>query len=69
LKVRDGLRTRWVTGTAHVMPDDDPRERQRWLAQRRRGAATNAAAVRRFGTDLTTVRVDLDVPPRTRSEI
>ena len=28
LMLRDGLRTRWHTGTAHLLPDDDPRERQ-----------------------------------------
>ena len=32
LKLREGFRTRWHTGTAHLLPDDDPRERQRWLA-------------------------------------
>jgi deazaflavin-dependent oxidoreductase (nitroreductase family) len=32
LKLRDGVRTRWHTGTAHLFTDDDPRERQRWLA-------------------------------------
>jgi deazaflavin-dependent oxidoreductase (nitroreductase family) len=60
VKVRDGLRTRWVEGTARTLPDDDPRERQLWLAERRRGAALNARAVRMFGTELLTVRVDLD---------
>lgn len=30
LKLRDGLLARWHTGTAHVLSDDDPRERQRW---------------------------------------
>ena len=44
----------WRSGTAHVLPDDDPLERQKTLPQR------NAANVRRFGTDLLTVRVDLD---------
>ena len=33
LKLRDGLRVRWYTGTAYVLTDDDPRERQRWLAK------------------------------------
>src|SRR6266567_417398 len=32
LKLREGLRFRWHSGTAHVLPDDNPRERQRWLA-------------------------------------
>jgi hypothetical protein len=51
---------RWHTGTAQVLPDDDARERQRWLAGRRPSTAANAAAVRVFGTDLLTVRIDLD---------
>ncbi len=29
LKLRDGLRARWYTGTANLLSDDDPRERQR----------------------------------------
>jgi deazaflavin-dependent oxidoreductase (nitroreductase family) len=60
LKLRDGLRARWHTGTAHLLPDDDPRERQNWLAGQVRGSASNAAAVRLFGTQLLTVRIDLD---------
>jgi len=51
---------RWHTGTAHLLSDDDPRERQRWLAGQVRGSAKNAAAVRLFGTQLLTVRIDLD---------
>lgn len=60
IKVRDGLRGRWYTGTANILVDDDPRERQRWLSQHVRGASKNAAAVRLFGTELLTVRIDLD---------
>jgi len=60
LKLRDGLRSRWHSGTAHVLEQDDPRERQRWLAQRLPGSASNAAAVRFFGTQLLTIRIDLD---------
>jgi deazaflavin-dependent oxidoreductase (nitroreductase family) len=60
LKLRDGLRARWCTGTAHVLSDDDPRERQRWLANQLPSSASNAAAVRFFGTELLTVRIDLD---------
>jgi len=60
LKLRDGLRARWHTGTAHLLSDDDPRERQRWLADRVPGSAKNAAAVRLFGTQLLTIRIDLD---------
>lgn len=60
VKVREGLRMRWHTGTAHILKDDDPRERQRWLGKEKPGSASNAAAVRLFGTDLLTVRIDLD---------
>jgi deazaflavin-dependent oxidoreductase (nitroreductase family) len=60
LKVREGLRARWYSGTAHVLADDDPRERQRWLAQQVPGSGSNAAVVRLMGTELMTVRIDLD---------
>jgi deazaflavin-dependent oxidoreductase (nitroreductase family) len=52
--VRMKIGRRWRTGTAHVVPDDDPRARQRAMP------ALNAAAVRLMGTDLLAVRVDLD---------
>jgi hypothetical protein len=38
-----------------VLPDDDPRERQRRI-----GRGLNAALVRAMGTDLLTVRIDLE---------
>src|SRR5467141_4320278 len=60
LKLRDGLRARWYTGTAHLLSDDDPCERQRWLAYQLPSNASTAAAVRLFGTQLLTVRIDLD---------
>jgi deazaflavin-dependent oxidoreductase (nitroreductase family) len=60
LKLREGLGARWHTGTAHVLSDDDPRERQRWIAGQVPGSSRNAAAVRLFGTELLTVRIDLD---------
>jgi deazaflavin-dependent oxidoreductase (nitroreductase family) len=58
-RVRIRIRGRWRTGTAQVLPDDDPRERQRLLSHRL-SARINAASVRGFGTDLMTVRIDLD---------
>jgi hypothetical protein len=42
------------------MPDDDPRARQRTLGKGRPAVRFNAAAVRTFGTDLMTVRIDLE---------
>lgn len=32
LKVPKGFKNNWYTGTAHLLLDDDPRERRRWLA-------------------------------------
>jgi deazaflavin-dependent oxidoreductase (nitroreductase family) len=54
-RVRVKLGRRWRSGTAHPMPEDDPRERQRKMRR-----PLNAAAVRLVGTDLLTVRIDLD---------
>ncbi|MEU2899186.1 nitroreductase/quinone reductase family protein [Streptomyces sp. NPDC001273] len=53
-RVRVRLRGRWHTGTAHLLPDDDPAARLRLLPR------LNSAAVRAFGAELLTVRVDLD---------
>ena len=60
LKLRHGLRSRWHAGAAHLLPDDDPAERQRWLVKHLPRAAGNARAVRLLGTRLLTVRIDLD---------
>src|SRR5499433_1141303 len=60
LKLREGLRYHWHTGTAHLLSDDDPRERQRWLASQLPSSAGNARAVRLFGTQLLSIRIDLD---------
>jgi deazaflavin-dependent oxidoreductase (nitroreductase family) len=60
LKLRDGLRYHWQTGTAHLLSDDDPRDRQRWLANQLPSSVGNARAVRLFGTQLLTIRIDLD---------
>jgi deazaflavin-dependent oxidoreductase (nitroreductase family) len=45
----------WRSGTAEVLPDDDPYARQKAI-----GHPVNAAMVRAMGTELLTVRVDLD---------
>src|SRR5438128_5962547 len=60
LKLREGVRVRWHNGTAHVLYDDDARERQRWLAGQLPSSAANARVVRLLGTRLLTVRIDLD---------
>src|SRR6266699_6988030 len=58
LKLRHGILACWHSGTANVLPHDDPRERQRWLAQKLPASRTNAAIVRLLGTELLTVRID-----------
>jgi deazaflavin-dependent oxidoreductase (nitroreductase family) len=60
IKFHHGLLTKWRTGTASIMPDDDPRERQRWMAEQRPSSSANAAVVRLMGTNLLTIRIDLD---------
>ena len=54
-RVRVRVGRRWRTGTAHVLVDDDWRDRQRRLPNK-----LNSAVVRAMGTDHVTVRVDLD---------
>ncbi|CAL9475291.1 nitroreductase/quinone reductase family protein [Streptomyces sp. enrichment culture] len=53
-RVRVRVRGRWHTGTAVLLPDDDPVARLRTLPR------LNSAAVRALGAGLLTVRVDLD---------
>ena len=55
-RVRIRRRGRWRTGTAAILGSDDARGRQRAL----RLNALNALMVRSVGTDLLTIRIDLD---------
>jgi deazaflavin-dependent oxidoreductase (nitroreductase family) len=52
-RVRVKAGGRWRSGTAHLLPEEDPRERQRRMNR------LNAAAVRLVGTDLLVIRIDL----------
>ncbi|MEV0206967.1 nitroreductase/quinone reductase family protein [Streptomyces sp. NPDC050788] len=52
-RVRIRLHGHWHTGTAHLLPDDDPLTRLRTLPR------MNSMAVRTVGAGLLTVRVDL----------
>lgn len=54
-QVRVRLRGRWRKGTARVVADDDPRARLDAFGRR-----VHARSVIRFGTELATVRVDLE---------
>ena len=52
-QVRVRIKGTWYTGTAHLLPEDDPRARLRNLPR------YNSTAVQVFGTNLLTIRVDL----------
>jgi F420H(2)-dependent quinone reductase len=59
LKLRDGLRARWYTGTAHLLSEDD-------RASANAGSRISCLAARAmpprsaFSAPLLTVRIDLD---------
>jgi deazaflavin-dependent oxidoreductase (nitroreductase family) len=53
-RVRLRLNGRWCTGTAHLLLNDDPIARLRVLG------GLNSAVVRLMGSELLTIRVDLD---------
>ncbi|MBY8343496.1 nitroreductase family deazaflavin-dependent oxidoreductase [Streptomyces spinosirectus] len=53
-RVRIRLHGHWHTGTAHLLPTDDPVARLRTLPR------MNSMAVRTMGASLLTVRVDLE---------
>ena len=53
--VRVRVGRRWRSGTAHVLYDDDWRERQRRIPNK-----LNSATVRLMGTEHLTIRIDLD---------
>jgi hypothetical protein len=57
-RVRVRVRGRWYTGTARLLPDDDPHARLAALPP------FNSSMVRALGTaDLLTVRIDLHPAP------
>jgi len=57
-RVRVKVRRRWLEGTAHLLPDDDPRARLQMLRR-----PWNDFALRAMASEMLVVRVDLD-PPR-----
>jgi deazaflavin-dependent oxidoreductase (nitroreductase family) len=60
VRLRIGLRYRWVPGIATVCPGDDPLARQRQIIAWHPMRALNAINVRVFGADLLTVHVQLN---------
>jgi len=61
-RVRLRIGRRWREGAARLVPDDDPRERLRYIASRRPTAKLNAATVRLMQTSLLTIRIDVGGP-------
>jgi deazaflavin-dependent oxidoreductase (nitroreductase family) len=59
VRLRLGLRYRWVDGIATVRPGDDPLARQRQIIAWHPLRALNAVNVRVFGADLLTVHIQL----------
>jgi deazaflavin-dependent oxidoreductase (nitroreductase family) len=61
VRLRIGLRYRWVDGTATIRPDDDPLARQRTIIAWHPLRALNAVTVRVLGADLLVVHVKLNL--------
>src|SRR3954447_2750751 len=53
-RVRVKVGRRWYEGTARILPDDDPRQRLRWLRR-----PVNDSMLRLVGTEHLTIRIDL----------
>ena len=56
-RVRVKVGRRWLTGTASLLPEDDPRERLRMLKR-----PLNDAGLRAMASEMLVVRIDLDPP-------
>ena len=65
VKVRTGSGVVWRAGTARILDDDDPRERQRLISHGNLARRLCVGASAAMGTDPLTVRIDLD-PPDSR---
>jgi deazaflavin-dependent oxidoreductase (nitroreductase family) len=61
VRLRIGLRYRWVPGIATICPDDDPLARQRKIIAWHPLRALNAIYVRVFGADLLVVHIQLNL--------
>ncbi len=67
VRLRIGLRYRWVGGIATMCPHDDPLARQRRIIAWHPLRALNAINVRVGGADLVSVHVQLDTTPEGQS--
>jgi deazaflavin-dependent oxidoreductase (nitroreductase family) len=59
-RVRVRVGRRWHQGSAWVVPDDDPRERLRYINSTHPITRLSTATVRLLQTDLLTLRIDLN---------
>ena len=55
-----GIHTGWRSGTAHILDNDDPRERQRILSQANFARRLCMSTSKALHTNPLTIRVDLD---------
>jgi deazaflavin-dependent oxidoreductase (nitroreductase family) len=62
VRVRTGAHRNWLSGTAHVLDGDDPRERRRVLGQLGAWRRMCLSASHVMSTDPLTIRIDLDPP-------
>jgi deazaflavin-dependent oxidoreductase (nitroreductase family) len=60
VKVRSGSGVGWRAGTAHLLDDDDLRERRRRIGRGNLARRLCVSASAAMGTDPLTVRIDLD---------
>jgi deazaflavin-dependent oxidoreductase (nitroreductase family) len=69
-RVRDGLRMRWRSGTAHLMPEDDAGLRHAQLGRGRPGYRLDGILLRRLSSlgsgRMLTIRIELDPPTPKR---
>jgi deazaflavin-dependent oxidoreductase (nitroreductase family) len=65
-RLRDGMRMCWRSGTAHLVPEDDARERHHQLGRGRPGYRLDGLLLRALsaleGAEMLTVRIDLEPP-------
>jgi deazaflavin-dependent oxidoreductase (nitroreductase family) len=63
-RLRDGFSMRWRSGTAHLIPEDDARERHRRLGRGRPGYQLDGILLRALSRlaegPMLTIRIDLD---------
>ena len=66
VKPRSRRPSKWRSGTAHILHDDDPHERQRILSRGKPARRLCLSTSARMASDLLTVRIDLDPDPTSR---